>query len=308
MAKSRRWPLVGVVGAGAVGCYFGGLMARAGAEVTMIGRKSFVEAVKTSGLFLDTLHFRERIPVKASTELSAIHGVDMILFCVKTTDNGRTARELASFMKPDAIVVSLQNGVDNADQIRAAAQIEALPAAVYVAASVPEPGSVKHVARGDLVMEPRTEQTRELAEHFAAASIPCRVSDNIEGELWTKLLWNCALNAISAVGQARYGRIAESLDARNLVEAVVTEVFAVACAAQVVLPGLEGAKAGMAGAMKIATQMADALSSTAQDINRGKRTEIDSLNGFIARRGAELGVPTPMNQALFTLVKLVEGR
>jgi 2-dehydropantoate 2-reductase len=121
-------------------------------------------------------------------------------------------------------------------------------------------------------------------------------------------LWNCALNAISAVGQARYGRIAESLDARNLVEAVVNEVFAVACAAQVVLPGLEDAKAGMAGAVKIATQMADALSSTAQDINRGKRTEIDSLNGFIARRGAELGVPTPMNQAMFTLVKLVEGR
>jgi len=308
MAKSREWPRVGVVGAGAVGCYFGGLMARAGAEVIMIGRKSFVEAVKTSGLLMDTLHFRERIRVDASTELSAIREVDVILFCVKTTDNGMAARELASVMKTGAIVVSLQNGVDNVDQIRAAAQIEALPAAVYVAASVPEPGSVKHVARGDLVVGPGTEQTRELAEHFGAASIPCRVSDNIEGELWTKLLWNCALNAISAVGQARYGRIAENVDTRNLVEAVVNEVFAVAWAARIVLPGLEDAKAGMTGAMKIATQMSEALSSTAQDINRGKRTEIDSLNGFIARRGAELGVPTPMNQALSTLVKLVERR
>ncbi len=303
MAQTRKWPQVGVVGAGAVGGYLGGLMAHAGAQVTMIGRQSFVEAVKSNDLLLDTLHFRERVHVEASTDLSAIRGVDLVLFCVKTTDNGATARELASFLAPDATVISLQNGVDNVDQIRTAAHIEALPAAVYVAASVP--GSVKHVARGDLVVGPESQQP---AEHFVAANIPRRVSDKIEGELWTKLLWNCALNAISALGQARYGRIAESFDARNLVEAVVNEVLAVARAAQVVLPGIEEPKAGMTGAMKIATQMADALSSTAQDINRGKRTEIASLNGFIARRGAELGVPTPMNQALFTLVKLIEGR
>ena len=256
-------------------------------------------------MLLDTLHFFERVHVEASTNLSAIRGVDLVLFCVKTTDNGATARELASFLPQNATVISLQNGVDNIDQIRTTAHIEALPAAVYVAASVPEPGTVKHVARGDLVVGPESQQ---LAEHFVAAGIPCRVSDNIEGELWTKLLWNCALNAISALGQARYGRIAESLDARNLVEAVVNEVLAVARASHVVLPGLEDPRAGMAGAMKIATQMAEALSSTAQDINRGKRTEIASLNGFIARRGAELGVSAPMNQALFTLVKLVEGR
>jgi len=305
MTKSRGWPRVGVVGAGAVGGYFGGLMAHAGAQVIMIGLQSFVEAVKNDGLLLDTLHFRERVHVQASTDLSAMRAVDLVLFCVKTTDNGTAARELASFLSPGAAVMSLQNGVDNVEQIRTAAHIEALPAAVYVAASVPEPGSVKHVARGDLVVGPESQQ---LAEHFVAANIPCRVSDNIEGELWTKLLWNCALNAISALGQARYGRIAESLDARNLVEAVVNEVLAVARAAHVVLPGLEDPKVAMAGAMKIATQMSEALSSTAQDINRGKRTEIASLNGFIARRGAKLGVPAPMNQALFTLVRLVEGR
>jgi 2-dehydropantoate 2-reductase len=305
MAKTRKWPRVGVVGAGAVGGYFGGLMAHAGAQVVMIGRRSFVEAVRSNGLLLDTFHFRERVHVEASTDLSAIRGVDLALFCVKTTDNGATARELASFLTPETTVISLQNGVDNVEQIRTAAHIEALPAAVYVAASVPEPGSVRHVARGDLVVGP---ESQPFAEHFVAAGIPCRVSDNIEGELWTKLLWNCALNAISALGKARYGRIAESFDARNLVEEVVNEVLAVARAAQVVLPGLEDPKAGMAGAMKIATEMAGALSSTAQDINRGKRTEIASLNGFIARRGGMLGVPTPMNQALFTLVKLAEDR
>jgi 2-dehydropantoate 2-reductase len=93
-----------------------------------------------------------------------------------------------------------------------------------------------------------------------------------------------------------------------LVETVVDEVLAVARAARIVLPGIENRNAAISGAMKIATQMPEALSSTAQDINRGKRTEIDSLNGYISRRGTELGVSTPVNHALYTLVKMLEQR
>ena len=308
MTQQGTWPRVAVVGAGAVGGYFGGLMAHAGAPVMMIGRTSFVEAVKNAGLFLDTLHFQKSVRVEASTELSAAHGAALVLFCVKTTDSAATARELAPFLAPDATLVSLQNGVDNVQQIRAAANIDALPAAVYVAASVEAPGRVKHEARGDLVIGPECEQTKRLAGLFVRAAVPCRISGNIEGELWTKLIWNCALNSVSALSQAKYGQIADSIDARKLVERVVDEVLAVARAAHIALPGLEDPQVAMAGAMKIATQMAGALSSTARDINRGKRTEIDSLNGYISRRGAELGVPTPVNHALFTLVKLLERR
>src|SRR5262249_10850388 len=138
------------------------------------------------------------------------------------------------------------------------------------------------------------------------AKVPCRICDNIDGELWTKLIWNCALNAISALGRARYGQIAASDLARQTVENAVDEVLAVAKAAKIQLIGVDDLKAGMTGALKIATQMSGALSSTGQDLMRGKRTEIDSLNGFIAKRGAELGVPTPVNQALHALVKLAE--
>jgi len=126
--------------------------------------------------------------------------------------------------------------------------------------------------------------------------------------MWIKLLCNCALNAISALGQARYGQIAESDDARQVMQAIVEEVLAVAKAAKVILPNINDTKAGMAAAMEIATQMAGALSSTAQDLNRCRPTEIDSLNGYIARRGAELGVNVPVNHALFTLAKLAEQR
>ena len=167
---------------------------------------------------------------------------------------------------------------------------------------------MKHVGRGDLVLGPQCEKVKRVSEIFARANIPCRISDNIEGELWIKLISNCALNAVSALGQARYRQIAESEEARKVVEAAVNEVLAVAHAAHIVLPGIQEPRDAFAMAMKIANQMAGALSSTAQDINRGKHTEIDSLNGYIARRGAELGIPTPVNHALYALVKLLENR
>src|SRR5579859_6348275 len=305
MSPSENWPRIAVVGAGAVGGYFGGMLARAGAPVTMIGRAAFVEAANKNGLLLDTLQFKETVRVEASTELQAARGADLVLFCVKTTDTESTAQALAPLLPKSATVVSLQNGVDNAEKIRAAG-IDALSAVVYVAASVPEPARVKHVGRGDLVVGPSSARTEDFDALFERAGVPCRISDNIDGELWTKLIWNCALNAISALGRAKYGQIAASEDARKVVEDVVNEVLGVAAAARIRLPGVEDLKAGLAGALKIATQMAGALSSTAQDLLRGKRTEIDSLNGYIARRGAELGVPTPVNHTLYTLVKLAE--
>jgi 2-dehydropantoate 2-reductase len=308
VSQQEGWPKIAVVGAGAVGGYFGGLLARAGAPVVMIGRAAFVEAAKTSGVFLDRVQCQVSVRVEASTELSAVRGAEIVLFCVKTTDNAATAQALAPLLAPGALVLSMQNGVDNVEQIHAAAPIDALPAVVYVAASVPEPGRVKHAGRGDLVVGPENEKTKRIAALFSRANVTCRISENIGGELWTKLIWNCALNAVSALGRAKYGQIAASADARKVVDTAVYEVLAVARAAGIHPPGLEDPQAALVGALKIATQLTEAFSSTAQDLNRGKLTEIDSLNGYISRRGAELGVPTPVNHALYALVKLAEGR
>jgi len=306
MSAEMNWPKVAVIGAGAVGGYFGGMLARAGAPVTMIGRQAFAEAVEKSGLQLDAVQFRETVYPEASTEIAAAAGAEVVLFCVKTTDTASTAKALARHISPGAIVVSLQNGVNNAEEVRAAAGIDALPAVVYVAAAMSPPGTVKHLGRGDLVVGPRDTRTESIASLFLEANVPCRISENIEGELWTKLIWNCALNAISALGHATYGEIFASTDARRIIEKLVEEVLAVARAKGVHLPGLEDPKAALAGALKIAEQMSGTRSSTAQDMARGKRTEIDSLNGYVARLGERLGVATPVNHALYTLVKLQE--
>jgi 2-dehydropantoate 2-reductase len=308
MNETPGWPRIAVVGAGAVGGYFGGMFARAGAPTVFIGRKHFVDAVQTSGLVLDTSDGQERIAAKATTDISAVRDCSLILFSVKAHDTGEAAKQKAPFVRPDATVVCLQNGVDNADRVRAATNVIVLPAAVYVAVSMPEPGRVKHLARGDLIIGPPSTRTTKVADAFIRAGISCRISENIEGELWLKLLRNCALNAISALAQARYGQIAQNADATKLMEYVVDEVLAVARAAGVALPGVDDRESAIAAAMELTTQMADAFSSTAQDLSRGRPTEIDALNGYIARRGAELDVPVPVNHALFTLVKLAEQK
>src|ERR1700690_1686639 len=110
------WPRFAVVGAGAVGGFFGGMLARAGAPVVMIGRKPFVEALEAKGLVLDTLSFKESVSVEAATDISAARGADIVLFCVKTTDTAEAARALAPFVAPEAVVLSLQNGVDNIER------------------------------------------------------------------------------------------------------------------------------------------------------------------------------------------------
>jgi len=308
MSEIRGRPRIAVVGAGAVGGYFGGMFVRAGAPTVFIGRKGFADAVNANGLVLDKSHGQERIAARATTEMSAVRDCSLILFCVKANDTQYTAYQMAPFLRPDATVVCLQNGVDNAEQVRAAASVVVLSAAVYVAVSMPEPGRVKHLARGDLIIGPPSEKTTEVANLFVSAGISCRISDNIEGELWLKLLCNCALNAISALGHARYGQIAQNSDAKLLMQHIIDEVLAVAHGGGVVLPGIRDRESGMAAALEIATQMPGALSSTAQDLDRGRPTEIDALNGCVARLGAKLGIPTPVNHALFTLVKLAEQK
>ncbi|OLD46116.1 MAG: hypothetical protein AUI63_05075 [Gemmatimonadetes bacterium 13_1_40CM_2_60_3] len=220
-----------------------------------------------------------------------------MLFSVKTLDTEEAARQLRPHLATDAIVVSLQNGVDNIERIRSASGIEAIPTVVYVAAEMVGPGSLKHNGRGDIVIE-----EERVAAVFKRAGIPCVISKNIEGELWMKLITNCAYNAISALTRSRYLPIVEDSETRDVLMRAVEETIAVATAAGVQLPPGDLVEA----TLKLSRAMPGAMSSTAQDLARGKRTEIDSLNGYVARRGKELGVPAPINQTLYALVKLLE--
>lgn len=305
---------VAVLGAGAVGSYFGGMLARAGIQVTLIARPAHVEAIRAGGLFLDAVSFQERVAIGASVEVSAARDADMILFCVKTTDSEEAARSLAPHIAPGAVLVSLQNGVDNVARIRAASGIDALPAVVYVAAALPEPGHVKHSGRGELVVGElqgggsaaplQPDRAERVTSLFTSAKVPCRISPDIQVDLWTKFILNCAGNAVTAITQTSYGAAGHNLHTREVMSQVIAETVAVARASGVALPEVDFISMGL----KFIESIGDATSSTAQDLARGKRTEIDSLNGYVVRRGKELGIATPANFTLFALVKLLEEK
>jgi 2-dehydropantoate 2-reductase len=283
------------------------MLARAGAPVTLIGRAAHVVAIARDGLYLEGTRAREHVAVSAATDIAAVAGSEIVLVCVKTTDTDETARLLAPRVGHRARVISLQNGVDNVERMHAAAGLEPLAAAVYVAAEMAGPGHVRQSSRGDLVIgdplrKASGEELSRLVELFSRADIPCIVSDDIKAALWKKLVLNCTYNAISALSRARYGRIVRDPGTRILLTRAAAETVAVANAAGIKIDLEEQIAAGL----KLGEIMPDALSSTAQDIARGKRTEIDSLNGYVASLGEKLGVPTPVNYTLYKLVKLLE--
>jgi len=302
-----------VVGAGAVGGYFGAMLARAGRRVTLVARPAQAAAIAREGLLLDKGGRVEAIPMAATTDLAAVADADLVLVAVKSTDTAAVARQLAAHLRPDAVVLSLQNGVENAATLAATVRSRVVPAVVYVAASTPVPGTVRHHGRGDLrigALDPTTThdaaqyaQLQAIVAHFAAAEVGVTIAENVIAELWEKLMVNCAYNAISALAQATYAQLAAQPQVRALQESIVREVVAVAAADGIGLD-LDASLQAMA---RIAVAMPGQLSSTAQDVARRKPTEIDHLNGFVARRGRALGVPVPVNETLHALVRLVEA-
>jgi 2-dehydropantoate 2-reductase len=304
---NSRFQHTAVVGAGAVGSYFGAMLARAGHHVTLIGRLAHVEAIEKRGLNLDMGGRVELVRMAANTELAAVHDADLVLFCVKSTDTDAVARDLAPHLAPNAIVMSLQNGVENAPTIAKYVRQPVIAASVYVATALPEAGTVKHFGRGDLIigaLQPGAEATlHAIVEFFDSAHVPVSISSNVMVELWSKLMVNCAYNAISALAQTSYGQLSALAEIRSIQHQVVREVVALAKAEGVPMH-LDAALQSME---RIAVAMPGQLSSTAQDVARRKPSEIDHLNGFVVRRGRELGIATPVNETLHALVKLVEA-
>ncbi|WP_428423184.1 ketopantoate reductase family protein [Methylibium sp.] len=300
---------IGVMGAGAVGCYYGGMLARAGHEVVLVGRALHVEALQRRGLRLQTAAFDIELPVQASTEAAALQEAALLLFCVKSTDTELAGLEMREHLASGALVLSLQNGVDNAERLQALVGAAVWPAVVYVATEMAGPGHVKHNGRGELVIGPTaargtpgTLDAASLVALLSAAGVPAETSDNVAGALWAKLVLNCAYNALSALTRLPYGPLVAREGVARVMDDLVAECLAVAAASGVSIPGDVPA-----AVRRIAQTMPDQFSSTAQDLRRGRPSEIDHLNGYVVRQGEATGTPTPVNRCLHALVKALEG-
>lgn len=292
-----------VYGAGAVGCYYGGMLAQAGHDVVLIGRENHVAAMSERGLRFQSGDRDIAVPVRASTAIESVRTADYVLVCVKSTDTIDAALALRDHLSPSCVVVSLQNGVDNAQTLRGHLDQPVISTAVYVASEMAGPGHLLHHGRGDLVIE-ATAHSEQLADVLRHARIPTRVSPDVRTALWEKLLLNCAYNAASAIVQLPLGDMSHRDALRDTMRDVVGECLAVASAEGVELDH----DAHSFVELIERTIPAGQYSSTAQDLARGRPSEIDFLNGAIVRRGTALGIPTPANRTLHTLVKMLEAK
>ncbi len=309
--KTPSNPKIYVLGAGAVGCYFGGMLARAHHDVTFIARPERAQALNTSGLEMDCKTFHETVRVKASSDLSTLKDADLVLLSVKSLDTERTLAEVKSVLPSKAVILSLQNGVVN---INIASKIITNPvyaAVVYVAAGMIGQSTMKHHGRGELLVgslgvasATDDQNLSEICKLFEGAGVPCSIAPQIKRDMWLKFLVNCSFNAISGIGQISYGEMVKSPAIVKLIEEITKEFLAIAALKDVNITMAEA----LAANDSIARTMVTQVSSTAQDLAKGKMTEMDFLNGYIVELGKRHGVPTPYNESVHALVKMIESK
>lgn len=299
---------IGVVGAGAVGGYFGSLLTLAGHEVTVLARGEHLEAIRKKGLRVRSVRAgqppREWVAWPRATDDAAEAGVqDLILFAVKSYDTEQAAQAMAPWVGPDTTILCLQNGVENEAKLAALyGEDRVLPAVVYIGAERVAPGLIEHRARGEMMLgEPggevssRVEQLREL---LAGAGIPVQVVPDIWAAKWEKFLFNVALNAASALTGGTAERLVATPASRWVFEASLREALTIARARGV------GPDDGVVDRVMHAAETLPAVSSMAHDLAQGKPLELESLNGYVVREGRRLGLPTPVNATLYGLMEV----
>lgn len=298
-----------VFGAGGVGSFFGGLLARAGADIRFVARGAQLEALRRDGIHihsttLGALHVRD---IRVTDNTRDIGVVNLVLVAVKAQQTAGILDALAELVGPATTIVTLQNGVESDEVIaKRFGRDRVLPAVVYVGATVDRPGHVSHVAAGTITVGApagadgaRAEAVREL---LATTGMPVRIADDIQHERWRKLLWNAGFNMVSAVTGRDPAVLVRVPESRALLLDVMKEVVAVARAQGIALTDADADE-------QIAwTERAGSIrTSTMVDRERGREMEVDALIGVVVRRGAQLGVPTPRSAALLGLLKAIEA-
>jgi 2-dehydropantoate 2-reductase len=291
---------ISVMGAGAVGSFYGAMLVQAGHDVTFIGRPGQVAALREHGLQIEKGGSVTRLAVQAAAEPSAVSSADIVIFSVKSSDTKAAAKAIAPFLSPHAVILSFQNGVENTERLQQLLSQTVIATVVYVATDMAAPNHVRHRGGGNLVLG-ASARSQELATLFNDAGVSTEISENATGTLWAKFILNCAYNALSAITQMPYGTLTQGPEIDGVLQDVTQECHSIAAALGVSVPGDT-----WYAVKQIAMTMATQRSSTAQDLARQKPSEIDYLNGYIVRKGRELNIPTPVNRTLYALVKLLE--
>jgi 2-dehydropantoate 2-reductase len=290
-----------VLGAGAIGSVYGARLSAAH-DVTLLTRSAHADAINRNGLRITGAEERT-YHVRAATTIDRIEPDTLILLTTKVSDSEAAVRTIAALLRSDTVILCVQNGLYSEDLAKAAIgnRCLVLRAITHFGAIFRVPGIVELKVAGYTAIErgPRSTVAEVIAEAFSACGLDGRVTDRIADEMWRKLIVNCVINPINAMTRTEVGAIADDR-LRPLKQLIVDECVAVARADGITLDG------DLVAAIDRQYGPSRNLSSMQQDLLKGRRTEIDHLNGAVVRLGERYGVACPVNQALTIIVKELE--
>jgi 2-dehydropantoate 2-reductase len=303
---------IAVVGSGALGGFFGALFAQTGQDVTLVDVDSKkVESIRGSGLTVTTRE-RERtvrVPITRSTE--DVGPVDLVFFSVKSYATLGAAQTLPPLLGADTLVMSIQNGIGNVEKIasvvgpeRVVGGITAHSFQMVGPSHIRYVGGAGHMHIGKVRGE-NTPRVQEVAAVLRQGGVEVEVNDSIQDFIWYKLMVNTPINAIAAITRFKNGELAESEGVRQLMMLVADEALAVAKEEGIRFLGEGHPLDACLAALRAA---AENKASMLQDVEAGRRTEIDAINGAIVERAARYGIAVPVNETLVRLVKVIEAK
>jgi len=299
-----------VQGAGSLGSLVAGLLADAGEAVTLLGHpREHLDSVATDGLVVEHPGGTETTTQpETATDPSVVGDADLAVVCVKSYDTETAARELAGHLASGTDVLTLQNGLGNAETLAEHVPPESVLAGTTTHGAVLEsPGVVRHAGEGETTVgryfAPTDQFVRTVAETLSDAGLEATATDDPERAVWTKVLVNAGINAATALARVPNGALVEAEAGERLLADAVAEGERVAEAAGVDVPEdvLEQTR-------EVARRTATNHSSMRQDVERGSRTEVEALHGALAAQADEHDVEAPVLQTLADLVRLVERR
>lgn len=294
-----------IVGAGSVGGFFGAHLAKNDPNVSFLLRPRTCEAVRKNGLTIRSAAGTFTVHPKVSSDPRELPPPDLIILGVKAYDLDEVLDQIEPVLTKQTVILTLQNGVDVEDRILARLHRDCVVGGVaFIYSKIVEPGVIEHYKRGVAavgeMMGHKSERVQAIVEVFKRAGLQCRLSEDIRKSKWEKMCWNCVFNPITVLINDRVAKALDHPEMMGVIRQIVGEVAAVSATLKVPLAPDIAEKT-----IQAAQAIRDIHTSMYDDWKAGRPTEIDSLNGYIVQKGRELGIPTPVNEALTAMVKTV---
>ncbi len=297
---------IAVMGTGGTGGYFGGLLVRAGEDVTLIARGAHLAAIRARGLTVKSRLVGDfTVPARATDDPATVGPVELVLFCVKSYDTHSAIELIRPLVGPDTMILSVQNGIDSAERIaRVVGKSAVLGAVAGVSSIVEAPGVIHHKAGPDVIrfgelLGGTSQRTERLLGVLRRAGIKAELHANIELAIWEKFVLICGLSAVTALTRLPLGPVLACPETRALLRGTIEEVDAVGRASKIALPP-DSVDRTMA---MLRSADPSVRGSLYYDLAAGRRLELETLNGTVVRLGRERGIPTPFNFAIYAALK-----